>query len=169
MVVRDGRSMTITSTARQQIDQSLRWNSLLPDLQASTTLGQRTTSGVHCFLCRGVDHVTTQCALGFIQQPLTPQPSAGMTSSTMSTGGSHRPGQPRSQPICNSWNTGQCIYPGTCSFQHVCATCYQRHQARDCQQTGMESADYITTCTWTTSLYSHLIHHSSCLLEKKSF
>ena len=120
------------------IDRSLRWSSLLPDLQASTTLGQRTTTGVHCSLCRGVDHVATQCALGFMQQPLTPQPAVGVTSSTMS-GGSRRPGQPRSRPICNLWNAGRCIYPGTCSFRHVCATCYQRHQAMDCQQTPPDS------------------------------
>ena len=124
------------------IDRSLWWNSLLPDLQASATMGQRTTSGVHCFHCRGVDHVTTQCALGFMQQPLTSKPSVGMSSSTMSTGGRHRHGQPCSRLICNSWNTGWCIYPGTCSSRHVCATCHQRHQARDCQQTDMESADH---------------------------
>ena len=68
------------------IEWPLWWNSLLPDLQASTTLGQHTTGGVHCSFCRGVDHVTTQCVLGFMQQLLTSQPSAGVTSSTMSGG-----------------------------------------------------------------------------------
>ena len=26
--------------------------------------------------------------------------------------------------ICSSWNRGQCIFPNTCTFRHVCSTCY---------------------------------------------
>ena len=119
------------------IDRSLRWNILLPDLQASTILGQRVGGGTYCSLCRGVDHAPAQCALGFMQQPLTTQPPT--TTVTTMRGSSRRFGQLRNRPICTSWNTGQCIFPGTCSYRHVCATCNQRHQARDCQDTPQDS------------------------------
>ena len=120
------------------IDQSLRWNVILPDLQASTILGQRAGGGTYCSLCRGVDHVSTQCALGFMQQPLTTQHPT--VTAIPFSGSSHRPRQPSVRPICNSWNAGRCIYPGTCSFRHICATCRQCHPARDCRGTLRDSA-----------------------------
>ena len=130
------------------IDRSMRWNVLLPDLQASTVLGQRTGGGVFCNMCRGVDHSSASCALSFMQQPLA-LPSACSTAlipapsftsrwwvqQSNNWTRSTRPGT----PICFSWNMGTCVYPGTCSYRHVCATCQRRHQARDCPETPEES------------------------------
>ena len=51
---------------RQQraADHTLPWNTLLPGLQAATILGQRRGQGsAFCTLCRGVDHIRSQCAL----------------------------------------------------------------------------------------------------------
>ena len=129
------------------IDHSLRWNALLPDLQAATILGQRTGSGVYCTLCRGVDHIATQCALTFMQQPTTalvvarPVASAANTASTApSSSRRSTPSRPRTnRPICMSWNSGACIYPGSCSFRHLRATCGLRHRARDCPDTPEDS------------------------------
>ncbi len=55
---------------RQQVaaDPSVRWNTLIPGLQASTILGRGTpTAGSFCTLCRGVDHTCLQCALTCLQ------------------------------------------------------------------------------------------------------
>ena len=41
--------------------------------------------------------------------------------------------------VCLSWNSGQCMLPGSCTFLHVCATCREPHRARDCQQTPLDS------------------------------
>ena len=109
--------------AQAAIDRSLRWNVLLPDLQAATTLGQRIAGGNFCSLCRGIDHASGQCALGVMQQPLSWQ--SRTTASTAATEGGRRPSQRRVQRICSSWNSGRCIYPGNCSYRHVCATCFQ--------------------------------------------
>ena len=90
------------------IDCSLRWNTLLPDLQASTILGQPAGSGTYCSLCTGVDHAAAQCTLAYVQQPTTPVTLSG-SSSTAPSSGSHRPTTARSwleRPICTSWNSG---------------------------------------------------------------
>lgn len=122
----------------REIDPSLPWNTLLPDLQASTILGQRQGNGTFCHLCRGIDHVSQQCALSSLQQSsqAAPEPRSDFS----------RPQQPgrrftRSRPavVCNSWNMGACIYPGRCNFQHICATCSLAHRARDCADTPSDS------------------------------
>lgn len=121
------------------IDHSLRWNSLLPGLQAATILGQRAGSGVFCTLCRGVDHTAAQCALAYMQQPLTA--SQPYVTSSGTQGGGHRWAQSRTRGgrplshICYSWNTGICTFPGTCTYRHVCANCQRPHRARDCPDT----------------------------------
>ena len=118
------------------IDPNLRWNSLLPDLQASTILGQCGGGGVFCSLCRGVDHSSAQCALTYMQQPLM-----GPTNQDAS----NRPQDVRSRPqrqlarICSSWNRGNCAYPGTCTFRHVCVTCRLPHRVKDCPDTPADS------------------------------
>ena len=49
------------------IDPSLRWNTLLPDLQASTILGRGGGGSSYCPLCRGVNHSAARCALTYLQ------------------------------------------------------------------------------------------------------
>ena len=58
---------------RQQVaaDSTQRWNTLIPGLQASTMLGQRTGQGLFCTLCREVDHLKAQCALASLEPPNT--------------------------------------------------------------------------------------------------
>ena len=117
---------------RQQaaIDRSLPWNVLLPGLQSATILGQRTPGGAHCSLCRGVEHTATQCALTCMQQ----QPGQAFftpLASRRQVQLRQRDGRLQDR-ICGSWNSGSCIYPRTCSYRHVCATCHQNHRARDC-------------------------------------
>ena len=92
---------------RQQVaaDPSLRWNTLLPGLQASTVLGQGPTHGTSfCTLCRGVDHTRTQCALFSITPPVTRNSSVPYASTS--------PTRRRQTNICLSWNSGGCFFPG---------------------------------------------------------
>ena len=123
--------------AQAAIDPSIRWNVLLPDLQAATILGQRAAGGSCCSLCRGVDHSPSQCALSPLQQPLMPPQPANLT--VPWSNNTRRAGQSKPWPICTSWNRGRCTYPGSCTFRHVCITCGQRHQARECKDTPHDS------------------------------
>jgi hypothetical protein len=113
---------------RQQAaaDPSLRWNTLLPALQASTMLGLAPPGqgATFCTLCREVDHTRAQCAL------LCLHPPAARPLTTLPT-------TPRrkSDNVCISWNRGSCIFPGTCVYRHICATCHLPHKARDCSKT----------------------------------
>ena len=114
---------------RQQaaVDPSQRWNTLVPGLQASTILGQRAMPGSFCTLCREVDHTRAQCALLCLEPP-----SAQSVRPP-------RPNVPRRPDaglnVCISWNRGRCIFPGQCTYRHVCATCQLPHRAKDCTQT----------------------------------
>ena len=121
------------------IDRSLRWNTLLSDLHAATIISQRASGGVCCSLCRGFDHSSLQCALAFVEQPLT----QGLPANSAATLPESRPTHSRSRtprPVCSSWNSGGCIYPGSCTFRHVCATCGNRyHRAKDCSDTPADS------------------------------
>lgn len=106
------------------IDPTIRWNTLLPDLQAATILGQRVGGGTHCSLCRCVDHTSSQCALVFMQQPLSRIQSTG---TTLTQGTSRHPPDTcacvamLASPICVSWNHGACFYPGNVHIQaYVC-------------------------------------------------
>ena len=125
------------------INPALRWNSLLPDLQATTILGQRAGSGCFCYLCSGMDHTPSQCALQAFAQPTLPT-----TTTEAPPVGTRRPPPgrtaipPRPETllrICASWNMGQCAYPATCTFKHICTTCHLTHRARDCPDTPADS------------------------------
>ena len=119
---------------RQQaaVDPSIRWNTLFPGLQASTILGQTNSqASTFCTLCRGADHVQSQCALAY----LYPQP---MRASAQVRQTSNRPAR-RAENICKSWNKGACIFPNTCTYRHVCMMHQLHHMARDCPKTPQNS------------------------------
>ena len=120
------------------INPILNWNTLEPGLQAATILGQRTSSGTFCSLCRECDHSTTQCALSPLQQQLhQPQSSNAQRTNTI-----HRP--PRRpetlMSICINWNRGFCVRPD-CTYRHICASCQLHHRAQDCPNLPADS-DY---------------------------
>lgn len=117
---------------RQQAaaDPTLRWNTLLPGLQASTMLSQRSGQDtLFCTLCREVDHTRAQCALQCLNPPM-PRSASTFTPAA----------RRRSDNICLSWNRGACTYPGYCTYRHVCATCQLTHKARDCPRTPNTSS-----------------------------
>lgn len=82
-------------------------------------------------------HVRAQCALACLNRPASPPGLA------WSQPGRSRPRRrlESRQGICISWNKGACIYPGSCTFRYVCATCQHPHRAMDCQDTPVDSQD----------------------------
>ena len=123
-----------TFRRQRELDPTLPWNTLLPDLQATTILGQRKGGGTFCTLCRGSDHTNQLCALASLQQQVPP---SGPPLEPSQRYPRRYPSQPG--PICTSWNNGACAYPGRCNFRHVCATCSLAHRARDCPDTPDDS------------------------------
>lgn len=122
---------------RQQVaaDPTMRWNTLIPGLQASTILGQRQAgSGIFCTLCRQVDHTRAQCALACLE-PAASTPSTVTTTSAVRR--KHRGN------FCISWNKGACIFPiGECIYKHECPVCRSPdHKAKDCARLP-ESSPY---------------------------
>ena len=119
-------------------DPSMPWNTLVPGLQATTILGNPAWQGftnqkLSCALCRGVDHNSNDCALAYLYPPTTKVPQRIPN---------------RQNYICTSWNKGNCIFPGTCTFRHVCTTCQLPHKARDCSKNSHSSA-FKQKCTIT--------------------
>ena len=113
---------------RQQaaLDSSLQWNTIHPGLQATTILGQRSGGGTSCSICQECDHTPGQCAMAHVQQLVLPtnvRPQARLLP--------RRSG--RQAPICMSWNEGSCVFPGTCTYHHICSVCHNPHRARDCK------------------------------------
>ena len=112
---------------RQQaaIDPSLPWNTIHPGLQATTIFSQRSVGpvGTLCNLCREPDHTAMHCALSQLQDQVTTRVPPV-----------HASGRAPQRRICSSWNEGACIYPGSCSYRHVCSNCFQQsHKAKDCR------------------------------------
>lgn len=108
---------------RQQAaaDPSLQWNTLLPGLQASTIFGHGSGQGpLFCTLCQEVNLTQAQCVLLCLSPPPTRSPIP-------STAGTRR----RADNICMSWNRRACIFPGNCTYWHVCATCQLAHKIKD--------------------------------------
>ena len=113
---------------RQQVaaDPSLCWNTLIPGLQATTILGQQSVKQpVFCTLCREVDHTRDQCALACLQSP---DPAAAAVTRSSRPPALRR----RADYTCISWNKGSCLFPGQCSYRHICAICQASHRAKDC-------------------------------------
>jgi hypothetical protein len=125
---------------RQQaaIDPTIRWNVIHPAIQASTLFGAPHPSGgpqgpavqagTFCTLCRGVDHPAASCALAYLQ----PQTPGNPTSSQVPPRPPRKRAMVASHSLCISWNRGRCLYPGSCTFRHICSVCFQLHPAIDC-------------------------------------
>ena len=110
-----------------ELNSSLRWNVIHPELQATTVLSQRIPgAGLFCSVCQECDHEAHQCALAQLQLP-----------STRHTPTSTHPAGCSLGRICSSWNDGACLYPGSCNYRHICLVCFQHsHRARDCRHSA---------------------------------
>ena len=114
---------------RQQaaLDPTLQWNMIHSGLQATTVMAQHRWSGTICSICHDCDHSAQSCALAQLQQ----QSTARAQQSTSRA----QPSRQGPRPICNSWNAGACIYPGSCTYGHLCSKCSAtNHPACECRQ-----------------------------------
>ena len=138
MVDPAGWTMVECSGIRRQLT-----NSLHPSIQASTLVGRAAGPVVFCTLCREPDHTSDQCDLQSPASHLTPvTTSPSLTSSLAMTVRSRVQFRQRPESlagICVSWNKGNCSFPNTCKYRHICATCQQHHMAWDCVTTPRDS------------------------------
>ena len=109
-----------------EIDATLLWNTIHAGLQAAM-LGHHPKQGLFCTICKILDHICENSALALLHLP---SPTAGLQLVTSALiHGAQQSGHtlplPRCRPesiwrTCMSWNKGQCIYAGTCNYQHMC-------------------------------------------------
>ena len=111
-----------------ELNSSLWWNVIHPELQATMVLCQWIPeAGLFCSVSQKCDHMAHQYALAQLQQPLT------RYTPTSSHLASHNHAR-----ICTSWNNGACIYPGSCNLWYVWSVCFQHsHRARFCRNSVM--------------------------------
>lgn len=125
---------------RQQVaaNPDIAWNTLIPALHATTILGSSAqppgrSTLQSCPLCHGMDHTRRECALAYLHLS---QPRLQHNQQW------NLPNQPPPRPpVCISWNQGRCIFPGKCSYSHICATCpgAASHPACNCLNTPANS------------------------------
>ena len=118
------------------VDASMDWTELVPSLSLSYM--QPLSNGLHpprtpCSLCQETDHISYSCALApfaapslhfLLKKPIPPHPSP-------------LPSRlPDGSQLCESWNQGLCSAPGpSCRYKHICGSCGEAHQAKDCKLT----------------------------------
>ena len=113
------------------------WDVLDPSLHMAYIAGQGTGLRIPCKHCNEADHSYEDCALASLalSTKMTQQEREGLPLP------SPRPlrlpfqAATASAPemICISWNRGQCVFPGACSYKHTCAMCDSgEHRAKDC-------------------------------------
>ena len=112
------------------------WQELNASLHAATVMSLRSGSNKLCKLCREPDHSEAQCALASLQLS---QPTATVPASSLQA--TKRVTRPETlERICSSWNKGRCVFPGSCRFRHICATCRRKgHRAKECEETPADS------------------------------
>ena len=114
------------------IDRLLQWNTLHPGIQAAMMMGGGPGSGTFCILCRGSDHLASNCALPYLHETTGKGPGTNQSAVLSPKTRDQFRRCPESElSIFVSWNKGNCIYPGTCNYRHICATGHQQHMARD--------------------------------------
>ena len=121
---------------RQQaaLDGTLQWNTIHPGIQAATLVGRTAKPGLFCTLCRESDHSTGDCALGYLQPTLMQPLRPAMPTQRPAAQKQHP--SARKETVCFSWNAGNCRFPGSCHFRHLCSRCNQPHRVQDCPQAG---------------------------------
>ena len=117
---------------QMSINATLSWNTLDPGLQATTIIGQQSTPGTFCALCRECDHEASQCALAQIQQLLLSMPPTSSQNIPKAPGITRPPKRPETLlNIFVNWNRGFCSRI-PCTFCHICTSCQLQHRAWDC-------------------------------------
>ena len=122
------------------------WNYIDPSLHTAYIGGQGLPPLTSCRYCNKVDHCSEDCAIAPTLTP-TKTPTFREPDRSQSFRSAKRPptssqgasGLPQKR-ISISWNKGRCLFPGACSYQHICASCQASHPAKDCPLTPADSA-----------------------------
>ena len=123
--------LTYDSVFRQNNPGALaRWNVLDPSLHTAHIV-QGGLRAVPCHICNGVDHTPEECALSPLLPVVRPSRPQGELNWGVKEARSATP--PSRARICVSWNRGQCRFPGTCLYRHVCLSCNGAHRQKDCE------------------------------------
>ena len=73
----------------------------------------------------------------FAERLTAPDPSVHCSAWNLQLPGHPPPATRRKTTnVCISWNRGMCIFPGNCTYRHVCTTCSLPHKAKDCHPTA---------------------------------
>ena len=128
---------------RNQEGSSAPWNYLDASLHQVYIANQRERVTAPCQHCQEIDHSTAECAVASI---LAKPVNRG--TDHRGSAGPERPSRKgkrpspytRQRPVCGSWNAGNCSFPGTCVFAHVCSNCYGPHQASSCRERPQTSS-----------------------------
>ena len=113
---------------QRALDPSIPSSTLHRGIQAATIPRHSQGPASFCSLCREADHTIRQCALSYIYPARSPQSSSNQSIR-----------QSPKNPICRSWNRGRCVFPGSCSYRHICSVCFGHHAAKDCTKTSKPS------------------------------
>lgn len=120
------------------------WVALDLSLHASTFLATCTGSGTHCRHCVEANHQSHQCALAPLHTPAPSSPNPPTHAQYQQRPIARPPIAGPLNPICMSWNRGKHAYHPSCTYRHICATCYRGpHPAKDCAKTPASSGSYI--------------------------
>ena len=132
---KEGRGWLTYDTVFRQNNQGpgARWDVLDPSLYAAYVGGQGVPAVVICRYCTGADHPAESCALA----TFFPSAKASLPPRFSPAGGQGR----ISGPLCKSWNSGKCRFPGNCYYRHNCSICGDTHKAKDCPSRTSSSGE----------------------------
>ena len=126
---------------RNQVGLSNPWNYIDASLHQVYIANQQGKVVPPCKHCQEIDHLTADCAVAAVLPKQREQrESAAETVPTAAsqgraaTKGKRPTPYPRQRPLCTSWNTGSCRFPGACFYAHVCSNCYGSHPASACKE-----------------------------------
>ena len=109
----DGWLTYDTMFRRNQKGSSAPWKTLDAALKQVYIAGNASKIVTPCRHCHEVDHQSADCAVAAILPKSHPIAPVHASPADLSAGASGK------RPVCFSWNTGSCKYPGKCSFAHV--------------------------------------------------
>ena len=119
------------------------WNYIDSSLHAAYIGGQGLHPLTPCRHCNEVDHSSADCAIAPTMAPVkTSSPhehNRPVPPRIMTRRPPFAPSFPGSKRLCISWNRGRCLFPGACTYQHLCASCHANHPAKDCPHTPPNS------------------------------
>ena len=119
---------------RNQVGRISPWNYIDASLHQIYIANQPGKVIVPCKHCFEIDHTSADCAVAAVLREGHPGTQSSGGPERTSAKGKRPAPYSRQRPICSSWNSGSCKFPGKCAYAHVCSNCYGSHQATACRE-----------------------------------